>query len=207
MLEILTGRRAIALSIAVLATACFLLVPATAHAQAVGATDVDITLPDIIVLHYFSNIDLTFSAATVTAWLGATSDQGTMTGASFTSDIDISSDGDFGTTGDPTAAALTLSNAWAVRAISGGAGTQTKVTIAVTDSTLTHAGGGGETIEISAGEVQDSGGGGFAGSVTFSPPGLANPEIGDVRLTLDLTNATEAGEYADGVYTLTAENI
>ena len=36
---------------------------------------------------------------------------------------------------------------------------------------------------------------------------LVTPETGNVEMTLDLTNATNAGNYEGAIYTLTATNI
>lgn len=182
------------------------LVSSSAHAQAVGATDVDINLPNIVVLHYFSNVDISINAATLEAFLGYSGndvDEGTTSASnSFSPDLDISSSLT-APTGDPTAAQLVLTNAWAVRAL-GGAGSSIQIAIANTDSTLTNAVGG--SITVSAVGVQ-TGGGGFAGTQTFAPTGLSTPKVGDVRLTLNMASAVRSGDYLDGVYTLTVTNL
>lgn len=198
----LRGQQLAGFSLAVFAA----LVPATARAQAVGATDVDINLPNIVVLHYFSNVDITINAATLEAFLGYganTVDEGTKAASnSFSPNVDISSSLT-APTGDPSAANLVLSNAWAVRAL-GGAGSSIQIAIANTDNTLTNATGG--SITVSAVGVQ-TGGGGFAGTQTFAPTGLSTPKVGDVRLTLNMASAVRSGDYLDGVYTLTVTNL
>lgn len=186
------------------------MLPNAAHAQASGATDVDIELPSILVLHYFSNVDIQVSGNVLQTWLGVTSDAGIASGAgavagtSIQTDLSIAGDGDYTPTNDPTAVPLTLLNAWAVRSLAA-TGESTQVTIAVNDNTLSHT--GGDTITVSSGGVRVTGGGAFAGSASFSPPGLAAPQRGDVQLTLDLSNATLSGAYDDGQYTLTVNNI
>jgi len=179
-----------------------------AHAQAVGATDIDITLPDIVILHYFSNVDVEITDTELGNFLvGSPGDSEFDEGTAAPAAGDLSPDLNItptALTGDPSAALLTLRNAWAVRAISLAAGTQTRVSIANTDATLDHT-ATTATITITGVAVDDGATNGA--SVTFTTPGLVNPQVGGVELTLDLTNADNAGVYADGVYTLTATNI
>ena len=179
-----------------------------ANAQATGATDIDITLPDIVILHYFSNVDISITGAALGTFLtGVAGDQSIDEGTSapaaggLTQDLGMVPSALSG--GDPSAAVLTLTNAWAVRSISLAGATDTTLDIALTDDTLTHA--GGSTIVISSAAVDA--GAGPGDPITFAAPGLANPEIGDVVLTLDLTNAGVGGDYLDGVFTLTASNL
>lgn len=177
-------------------------------AQATGATDVDITLPDIVILHYFSNVDLAISSTVMGNFLvgsggDSSYDEGTSTpgGGGFTFDLNI---GPSALTGDPSSASLVLENAWAVRSLSLAGGTNTQLVISVTDATLDHV-STTASMAITAAIVDD---GATSGStITFAATGLHTPRIGDVELTLDMTNAVNAGEYADGVFTLTATNI
>jgi hypothetical protein len=90
-----------------------------------------------------------------------------------------------------------------VRAISFLGQTNTTLTIANTDATLDHA-TTLATITVTGAEVAVGANQGT--SISFAAPGLVTPTTGDVELTLDLTNAINAGEYQDGVYTLTASN-
>ena len=196
----------VALWVAVLSVAMG-LVP-TARAAAVGATDVDITIPDIGILHYFSEVDVTITNAALGTLLTGTA------GDSIIDEIPhAAAVGGFGpdlaispsalTGGDPSAVVLTLQNASAVRAISSLGQTNTTLTIANTDATLDHA-TTTATITITGAEVAVGATQGT--SIAFAAPGLVTPTTGDVELTLDLTNAINAGEYQDGVYTLTASN-
>ena len=178
--------------------------PAPARAQAVGATAIDITLPSIVILHYFSEVDIEITEAGLITFLGYGSnevDEGLEAPAAggFTQDLTLSPSVP---TGDPAAALLTLQNAWAVRAI-GASGQQTQVSIAPTDATLAN---GAATITIDAAEVQ-SGVVGPGASIQFAPPGLSVPRLGDVLLTLDLSSANLSGQYIDGLYTITAQNV
>jgi hypothetical protein len=176
-------------------------------AQATGQTDVDITLPDIVILHYFSNVDLSITSNAMGNFLvGSGGDSSFNEGPAgpaaggFTFDLNI---GPSALTGDPSNALLVLENAWAVRSLSLAGGTNTQLVIAVTDGQLDHA--SGANILITGGAVDDGTSNGS--TITFPATGLYNPRIGDVELNLDLTNATNAGDYSDGVFTLTATNV
>jgi len=195
-------------SLTVLGVVLVLAMTPAANAQASGATDIDITLPDIVILHYFSNVDISITGDALGTFLtGVAGDQSIDEGTStpvaggLTQDLGIGPSALTG--GDPAAAVLTLTSAWAVRSISLAGATDTTLDIALTDDTLTHAGGG--TIVISAAAVDA--GTGPGDPITFTAPGLVNPEIGDVVLTLNLTDADAGGDYLDGVFTLTASNL
>lgn len=199
------------LAFGLVAAGCALLPAVPAHAQATGATSVSIDIPDIVILHYFSSVDVTLDAAAMGTYLtgtpgdssideGGASGAATLGGGSFQVDLAIAPSA---LTGDPSAAVLLLQNAWGVRAISLGAvGSQTDLTIDVTNATLSN---GGSQITISNATVDD--GTSNASSIQFPSPGLAPALTGDVELTLDLSNTTAAGVHAGGVYTLTATNI
>lgn len=177
-------------------------------AQATGNTDVDITLPDIVILHYYSNVDLAITSNAMGNFLvgsggDSSFDEGTSApgAGGFTFDLAI---GPSALTGDPSNATLVLENAWAVRSMSLAGGTNTQLVITVTDAALDHV-TTTASMDITAAIVDD--GASSGGTITFPATGLFNPRIGDVALTLDMTNAVNAGEYADGVFTLTASNI
>jgi len=199
------------LALALGAVGFALLLPAPAQAQATGATSVSIDIPDIVILHYFSTVDVTLDAAAMGTYLTGTPgdssiDEGGTGGAAnvgaggFQVDLNIAPSA---LTGDPSNAVLLLQNAWGVRAISLGAvGSQTDLTIAVTNATLSN---GGSQITIANATVDD--GTSNASSIQFPSPGLAPALTGDVELTLDLSNTTAAGNHTGGVFTLTATNL
>lgn len=177
-------------------------------AQASGSTDVDITLPDIVILHYYSELDLAISSTAMGNFLvGSGGDSAYDEGGSapggggFTFDLAI---GPSALTGDPSAAALLLENAWAVRSLGLTGGTNTELAITITDNTLEHI-STTATIGITAAIVDD--GSTSGATIEFPATGLDNPLVGDVELTLDLSNALQAGEYIDGEFTLTATNV
>jgi len=179
-----------------------------AHAQAVGATTVDINFPDIVILHYFSTVDVTITNSALGTFLTGSpgdsdADAGAATPASggFTQDLAI---GPPALTGDPSAALLTLQNAWAVRSISLFAATDTELAITNSTPTLNHTTTAASmtTIAVAVDDGVTNG-----ATITFAAPGLVSPVVGDVELTIDMTNAINAGDYVGGVFTLTATNI
>ena len=81
-------------SLAVLGVVLVLAMTPAAHAQASGATDIDITLPDIVILHYFSNVDISITGDELGTFLTGvagdqTIDEGTSApaAAGFTQDL------------------------------------------------------------------------------------------------------------------------
>jgi hypothetical protein len=185
-----------------------LMAPGIASAQAVGSTDIDVSLPDIVILHYFSNVDITITQSALGNFLtgvagDAAIDEGVASPAAggFTQNVALSPSA---LSGDPSSAVLTIQNAWAVRSISLAGGTDTQLVITNSDNTLDHA-STSASITVTGVAVDDGSSNGS--TVTFPAPGLVSPRMGDVELTLDLTNAVNAGEYQDGEYTLTASNI
>jgi hypothetical protein len=204
-------RRKLSLLLTSLVVGAFaLLIASPAHAQATGNTAVSIDVPDIVILHYFSTVDVQLDAATMGNFLtgGITLfDEGAAGGfaaenlGQFELDLAMVPDP---LTGDPANAVLLLQNAWAVRSISGGATSATQVVISVPAASSTLAGVAGSTIEMIGAGVDI--GAGAAASVSFAPS-LNPPVTGDVVLTLDFGNTTAAGSHAGGVYSLTASNI
>jgi hypothetical protein len=201
--------RSFSLAAVLLAVGLLALSATPARAQASGSTDVDITIPDIVILHYFSSVQVTITQGALGTFLTGTAgdqaiDEGTptFTGA-FDHDLAIGPSALSG--GDPAAAVMILRNAWAVRSISLAGGTNTTLDIDITGGPVLSHSVTAASITISSAAVDDGTSNGP--SITFAAPGLANPVVGDVNLTLDLTNAINAGDYLGGVYTLTATNV
>lgn len=204
------SRIALALAIAAVSALTLTHWAPTAEAAATGSTDIDITLPDIVILHYYSDVDISISAAVLgNLFAGTPGDstvnEGVVSGthvSGLTYDLAM---GPSALGGDPSAVTLVLQDAWAVRSISLLGFTDTELDIDVTTTTLAHSTVATSDIEITGWAVDD--GGGSGDPITFAAPGLASPVVGDVELTLDLTDAANAGDYEDGVYELTATNI
>ena len=176
-----------------------LLTPMISNAQI--AVDVDIDVGEITILYSFTDIDVTIDATA----LGNILANGCVAGAN-------SAECDEGDAGGPIVAVenagdleaafniqpsivavnavdLVLQNVWAVRAL-GGATANTTVGVTVPGATtITN---GASSIAVTAGSATPS---------TFADPGLGTPQVGDVTLTLDLTNLTLAGNHDSGADT------
>ena len=196
------------LALGLIVATSFLSVTSETRAQAIGSTDIDITLPDIVILHYFGSVSVEITPANMAAFLGlASAVQETVIVTpleGFDVNLQMSPTAP---TGSLDAAVLTLRNAWPVRSLSVGAGNNvgtTSLNIGIDNDTLVHAtlGAGTEIILDSA--TVNANGGGAGTSITFDSPGLFNPQLGDVQLTLDMSDATAAGTYLGGVFTLEA---
>jgi hypothetical protein len=206
-------RRNLSWIAACLAVAALALIgSAPVHAQATGQTAVSVDIPDIVILHYFSSVDVTIDANAMGSFLTGTPgntgevDQGgaagtaSLAGSNFQLDLAMTP---AGLSGDPTAAVLVLQNAWAIRAISqGNVGSSTELDIAVSGATMSN---GSSTIGITAATVND--GTSNAATITCPAPGLAPALQGDVELTLNFSNALDAGAHTGGEFTLTATNL
>ena len=203
-------RRKLALLLAslVVGTVALLIAsPVHAQATATGNTTVAIDIPDIVILHYFSAVNVQLDAAAMGGYLtaGVTAvDEGVdggpaaLIGGQFELNLGMTPTG---LTGDPTSAVLLLQEAWGVRAI-GRPGANTQVAITVPTPNLNNAGS-----QIAIGGATVAQGVSNAATITFPAPGLAPALIGDVELTLDFTNTTTAGNHTGGVYTLTVTNL
>ncbi len=210
------GPRHASLGVWLLLALSLAIVPSGASAQ--QQADVDIDMNGVVILHYFSQLNLTIPAATVTAWLNATADQGARadslsnTGVTLGRDVDIVNNG-ADMTVDPRGnrVVMHLNNVWAVRSINN-SGSQTQVAIAKSAGTvrLVHAVDNSKRIVVRNTRIRTSGGS-WGTSTAFGPTGLFNPIVGDVRLRLNFNRATLAGTYsvagAGAVYTLTATNL
>lgn len=197
-----TDRKLIATrcAVALLPCAVLLLWTPVAQAQASGTTTVNIELPDLVVLHHVSRVDVGIAEDAVRAEAAGSSSSASAAPA--------------GSTGNPTGAAapgngssiarLRLSRAWAIRAVTGGESSSTQVVIAVGNSRLMHTSGSAFIT------IEDAGignGGSFGPTLSVPVSGLTTVVTGDVELTLDLSRATEPGSYEAGTYTITATNL
>ena len=172
----------------------------TANA-AEGTTTIDITLEPVVILHYFSDIDLTITSEAISQVIsgaaGGAVDEGTFTvaagGYPLSYNAAISPD----TSGDANSATLTIENAWAVRSLS-----SNNVTVAIAIGTATLNGGSSGSITMSNPVVDDGTSSGT--SIQFASPGLVVPRDGDVQLDLSFASVTGGGAFTGGQFTITA---
>ncbi len=185
----------------------------TLHAaQASGSTDIMVRLPNIIILHYLSDLTLDFStdisegsdegaSSWTTAWNGGTS-TGTAElaqGSGLNDNTTYELDGN-------TTINVTIPNVWAIRGFSSN-GTAT-VSIAEGNTTLTNT--QADSIELSDFEVSDgSRTGDEITGVALNGIAKSTATLGNVNLIMDLSGANTSGDYlGDGTeYTITATAI
>ncbi len=202
--------------IALVAMALMMVSAPAAEAQATGDVDVHITLSSITILYFYDDIYVNIPVGVLSRLITGDTDGDdpdiadttfiNPTDATWVAVDDLAvDDGAPGTTDvwDPTGVNLTISNAWAVRAL-GAPGTDTDVSVSTGGTeTLTHSAGPG------SGEMHITGAA-CGGTCTALTPGLFGAAAtGDVDLTLDFTGGAgliNSGTYnGDGtVYTITA---
>lgn len=197
-------------------------VPASNDAEAqlsrAVVTTVAIDFPEILIVHYYSSLDFALDQTALMNYVvsgsggSGTKDEGTATNGA----VDVGSGVDASLaatqTNDPSAAVLTMSNVWAVRAISSNG--QTKASVNVDSSALPNGAddkfvisGGTTTLDVSSAQVGTGGSWstGHEQELTFNNTGLA-ALLGHVRMTLDLADASTTGDYQTR-YTLTVTNL
>lgn len=175
-----------------------------AQAQATGTTAVSVNVNGIVILYYYSSVNVTMPANL----LGS---EAVSAGAAVQTAVAVAG-GAEATLANPTSVTpvslsamnLDILNAWSVRSLNTATG-NTEVTISGTLDTLTA--GAGNVITIDDRQVRETTGT-FGASTTFPSAGtFATPQTGDVRLVLDLSATTATGSFTGGNYTLTAVNF
>jgi hypothetical protein len=179
-------------------------------ARAVDATpDVEVSIPDVIYLKTFSKFVCNFPAtslitpvptagvSTGTATISASPSVGSISG-----DAAIVTTSPFTTIGSQKCDALNAFAVWGT----GGATGNVKVDTLVDTASLANTLSATKTMTLSSAKFDVNGNtlGNPLASVTFGAPGLATPYKGDIRLDLDITNATRSGTYTGGKIKISA---
>lgn len=190
--------------------------PTDARAQANGQIGVSIGFPPLIILYYFSNLDVTITEAALASYLtngaGPAFDEGnvsvTLTHTAGTSfDEQDAAISPAPLSGSMTDAFVVIRNAWAVRSVGRAAGGDTQVSMQSID-TATLSGSAGGTMNMDGVAVRLAGDTGTGAlNVTWAPLGVSTPQFGDVVIELDMSNATTEGTYSGGQFTIEATNL
>jgi hypothetical protein len=204
LMRTVTNFSKVIIIIAVLSLA-YAMVPTSAQAQAVGQTEVRVVVPPLLILYYYSVLEVTLSADDITLILagvagspqaidplGGATKSVALTG--WAADADIATDvGALGALGTQTA---TITNAWGYFAV-GNPANPLRATLAENGaaSALTLEGTNGGTIDLSNFQIQ-------SGAVTWGTTlnGLTKGggvRTGDLRFDMDLSNIVDAGTYQD----------
>lgn len=174
-----------------------------AQAQAQGTTAVSVNLNGIVILYYYSTVDVTLPSTL----LGTAVNEGAVAQNAAA----VPGGAQATLTALPSVGAtleninLDILNAWAVRSLHT-VGANTQVTIGGTANTLSA--GGTNEITILGRQVRTTTGAFATPSIQFTSAGtFTTPQTGDVRLVLDLNDVEAIGNFTGGNYTLTAVNI
>ena len=159
-----------------------------------GSMDLKVTMPEILVLYHFDEVQIDLTDAHTPTAANDSDDHeisetfaGTVTGAMGTPITQaLSITGADTHAGETGTLAVTLTDAWAVRSISSA---DVTVTGSIQTNDLTHA--AGSTIGVSAMELTS--GGSTGTSVDLAPQWAL--QTGDISFELDLSSASHAGLY------------
>jgi hypothetical protein len=187
-----------------LAVLMFLVIASPSQAQINGDTAVQIDFPPLLILFYYSTVDLTISAANLEAAVLSVAnpvDRGTYNGTSFTENLNVDTATNFNST-----VTLTLNDGWGVRSV-GAVGGSVQIDMTLPSPTLTHTVVGTETITLSNISTNESVGATTGSTVTFAHQGLGTAVTGDITMDVDLSNAGVSGTYDGGTYRVTATSI
>jgi hypothetical protein len=199
----LNSLRSLALGAALLGT-CVMPSSAKAAVSQSGTTTVTVTMPEYLVLHYYSDVALNFSATSASKGASASPLSATWTTLGDREETLEASATEVG----PSSANITLKNAWAIAGLSS-SGTAT-VSITGTNFSSTRSGSTSQ-IGVSGYALASSNGvsGAVSGStITTQLRGVSGQSqtVGDVKMKLDFSKTTESGAHA-GTFTITAQTI
>jgi len=169
-----------------------------------GTTTATVSMPEYLVLHYYSAVALNFSATSASSSQTGSPLSATWTTLGDTSQTLAASATEVG----PSSANITLKNAWAIAGLSS-SGTAT-VSISGTDFSATRVGSTSKIGVTGYGLASTNGvSGAVSGStVTTLLRGVTGQTqtVGDVRMTLNFADTTESGAHT-GSFTITAQTI
>ncbi len=171
--------------------------------SASGQTNVAASVPEFIILHYYSNIALNFITPDTEAidqgdnslkvtWQGESSEGNDLAKNLKTASLEL----------DGNKTNVKLNNVWAVRGFSSGGNANVAIVLDSDKMVLN-----GSEIGISNAQVTD--GKTTSDSITTKLGGItkAGATLGGVQMDLDFTKTTLSGNHTGGKYTITATTI
>jgi len=167
-----------------------------------GDTNVNVNIPDFIILHYYSDLTLNFAAPTQSVDEGAKAwDNVAWSTGSYDGDIQLTEDAT--EVNDGNKVNVKMKNLWAVRGFSN-SGTA-DITITNTDDTMENS---GSLVVMEDLKVTTPSTGGDT-SITVPLKGISknNATKGGVSMTLNFNGTTKSGMHSGGMYTITASTI
>jgi len=179
--------------------------PATA-ATTSGTTNVTVTVPEFIILHFYSSVTLNFatpdsealnegSNSVDAAWDGTTSG-GTDLAEANLMNAALELDGSKTT--------VKLSNVWAVRGFSRNGNAKVEVSVPAGKAVMSNEGS-----EISISNVKVGDNTGTGSSITTKLNGITrnNATFGNIEMDLDFSRTSSSGLHTGAQYTITATTI
>ncbi len=177
----------------------------TPNALNYGETKVQVSVPEFIILHYYSDLTLNFAAPTQAVDEGAMEwENVAWTSGSYDGDIQLTKDAV--EVNDDDKVQVDLDNLWAVRGFSG----KGKAKISIENTTANMVYGEKKESVISMGDLMVTSKGVKSGTgieVPLNGISKARATKGGVSMTLDFSKTTTSGMHTGGVYKITAETI
>jgi len=185
--------------------AALLAAGASASYGASGETDVTVTMPNIIILDYFDDIHITFTEvdeARLHDSANYTVSAASWADGSYNGDNELTTSNLISSTAtglDGADMTLTLKNTWAVRGLS----SDGTATVSITGPT--EFVNGASSIAVSDVQIQTASNEAAASisDVPLNGVPKAKATLGDILMTLNMTDTTLAGDYT-GTITITA---
>ena len=168
-----------------------------------GVTNVAVSVPEFIVLHYYSGIILNFDTPAAEAidegnssveadWNGSTSGNGLDAGSLMNASLEL----------DGTKTNVRLNNVWAVRGFSKSG--DAKIEVTVPSGTLQN---GSSEITMSDVKVSDDAQSGKSITTKLNGISKGRATTGNIEMDLDFSNTTLSGSHTGGQCTITATTI
>lgn len=171
-----------------------------------GTTNVTVTVPEFIILHFYSSVTLNFatpdsealnegSNSVDAAWDGTTSG-GTDLAEANLMNAALELDGSKTT--------VKLSNVWAVRGFSRNGNAKVEVTVPAGKAVMSNEGSEISISNVKVGDNTSSG-----SSITTKLNGITrnNATFGNIEMDLDFSKTSRSGLHTGGQYTITATTI
>lgn len=171
-----------------------------------GETTVQVSVPEFIILHYYSDLTLNFAAPTQTVDEGAMEwENVAWTSGSYDGEIKLTKDAVEVNNDDKVQ--VNLDNLWAVRGFSSKG--KAKISIENKTPNMVYGEANNQSV-ISMGDLMVTSTGVKSGTgieVPLNGISKARATKGGVSMTLDFSKTTTSGMHTGGVYKITAETI
>ncbi len=169
-----------------------------------GSADISATVPDFIILHYYSSLNLNFATPTSEAisegtsdlnvsWSGESSGSQLSTGSLMSAKLEL----------DGATKTVTIPNVWAIRGFSKSGTASVTVSVPADKGVLTSTDG---TSKIVMSNVRASNSGNTGASINANLNGITKSKatIGSVLIDMNFDQTKKSGLHTGGQYLITA---